>query len=104
MKPTPQELSLNQDGDLVIRWHDGATRVYKVTALRDSCTCASCREQRSTPATVGGLLPVLAPEDFGLKIVAMRPVGNYAYGITFSDGHDTGIYTLEHLYEFGAQP
>ena len=36
-----------------------------------------------------------------LKIIAMKPVGNYAYSIAFSDGHDTGIYTLELLQELG---
>ena len=92
VKPTPRDLSLNQDGDLVIDWQDGTTRVYKVTALRDSCPCATCREQRKAPA----------PSDaFGLKIAAMRPVGTYAYGIQFSDGHDSGIFTLEHLYALG---
>lgn len=36
-----------------------------------------------------------------LRIAAMKPVGNYAYSIDFSDGHDTGIYTLETLRELG---
>ena len=31
----------------------------------------------------------------------MKPVGNYAYSIDFSDGHDTGIFTLESLREPG---
>jgi DUF971 family protein len=31
----------------------------------------------------------------------MKPVGNYAYSIEFSDGHNTGIYTLESLREMG---
>jgi DUF971 family protein len=31
----------------------------------------------------------------------MTPVGNYAYGIAFSDGHDTGIYTVDYLRELG---
>jgi DUF971 family protein len=29
----------------------------------------------------------------------MKPVGQYAYSIAFTDGHDTGIYTLEYLRE-----
>jgi DUF971 family protein len=33
----------------------------------------------------------------------MKPVGNYAYAISFSDGHDTGIYTIEYLRELGDQ-
>jgi DUF971 family protein len=33
----------------------------------------------------------------------MKPIGNYAYGIEFSDGHDTGIYTFEYLRELGEE-
>ena len=36
-----------------------------------------------------------------LSIVGMQPVGNYAYTIAFSDGHDTGIYSFELLRELG---
>jgi DUF971 family protein len=31
----------------------------------------------------------------------MKPIGNYAYAIQFSDGHDTGIYTFELLRRLG---
>ena len=31
----------------------------------------------------------------------MQPTGRYAYSIHFSDGHDTGIFTLESLREMG---
>ena len=31
----------------------------------------------------------------------MRPVGNYAYNIAFSDGHNTGLYTFELLTALG---
>jgi DUF971 family protein len=47
-------------------------------------------------------LPIIsAAETEPLRITAMKPVGNYAYSIDFSDGHDTGIYTLESLRELG---
>lgn len=101
VKPSPRELSLTDDGDLLIVWSDESTRKYKVSVLRDNCPCATCREKRKTPAASESLLPVMAPEDFGLKITSMKPVGTYAYGIAFSDGHDSGIYTLEHLYNLG---
>ena len=39
--------------------------------------------------------------DSFVRIMGMKPVGNYAYGIEFSDGHDTGIYTFEYLRELG---
>jgi DUF971 family protein len=36
-----------------------------------------------------------------VTIVDIRPVGNYAICPTFSDGHNTGIYSWDVLYELG---
>lgn len=36
-----------------------------------------------------------------VEIAEIAPVGNYAISLTFSDGHDTGIYAWERLYNFG---
>jgi DUF971 family protein len=36
-----------------------------------------------------------------VNIEEIRPVGNYAVCLAFSDGHDTGIYTWDNLYELG---
>jgi DUF971 family protein len=47
-------------------------------------------------------LTVLSPaEARPLRPVGMKPVGNYAYGIAFSDGHSSGIYSLELLRALG---
>ncbi len=36
-------------------------------------------------------------------IDAIEPVGHYAVKPTFSDGHDTGLFTWDYLYRLGAQ-
>ncbi|HEX5784583.1 MAG TPA: DUF971 domain-containing protein [Burkholderiaceae bacterium] len=36
-----------------------------------------------------------------VDIVALEPVGNYAVQPTFSDGHDSGIFTWDLLYQLG---
>ncbi|MCY4610639.1 MAG: DUF971 domain-containing protein [Gammaproteobacteria bacterium] len=36
-----------------------------------------------------------------VAIDAIEPVGNYAVKLVFSDGHDTGIYSWDYLYELG---
>src|SRR5688572_30446412 len=36
-----------------------------------------------------------------VEILAVEPVGNYAVQFRFSDGHDTGIYSWELLYDYG---
>ncbi len=44
-----------------------------------------------------------AAEAQPLRVSGMRPVGNYAYGINFSDGHNTGIYSISYLREIGEE-
>jgi DUF971 family protein len=36
-----------------------------------------------------------------VNIDSIEPVGNYAIGIFFDDGHSTGIYSWDHLYHLG---
>jgi DUF971 family protein len=38
-----------------------------------------------------------------VEIVALEPVGHYAVQPTFSDGHESGIFTWDYLYRLGAQ-
>ena len=88
-----------------ITWSDGQVRRYTARELRDRCPCATCRERRAAPPPTqpgGGLLNILSPQEARpLAINGMQPVGSYAYQIDFSDGHNTGIYTLEHLRQLG---
>lgn len=98
----PTHLERDPEGNLVISWSDGARCICRLQRLRDACPCATCRERRQAPPPTRDLLPVIPLESTRpLNIVAMRPVGNYAYNITFSDGHDTGIFTLELLRSLG---
>ena len=38
-----------------------------------------------------------------VTLVALEPVGNYAVKPVFSDGHDTGIFSWDLLYELGSK-
>jgi DUF971 family protein len=102
MSSTPTKLELTPDNRLRITWSDSQIREYSFRELRDKCPCATCREKRNAPPASPFQLPILsAAEAQPLRIAGMKPVGNYAYSIDFSDGHDTGIYTLESLREMG---
>ena len=37
-----------------------------------------------------------------VEITAVEPVGNYAVQLTFDDGHRSGIYSWDYLYDLGA--
>jgi len=101
MQPKPTKLELVQTNRLRITWSDGQVREYAARELRDHCPCATCREKRKAPPSQ---LPIIsAAEAQPLGITRMNPVGNYAYSIEFSDGHNTGIYTLESLRALGTE-
>jgi DUF971 family protein len=38
-----------------------------------------------------------------VAISAIEPVGHYALRPSFSDGHDTGIYSWDYLYDLGVR-
>jgi ATP-binding protein involved in chromosome partitioning len=77
---------------LVLRWQDGHDQQIDVRDLRLACRCAACIDEMSGRA-------VLDPTMVPLNIVPTRiwSLGNYAIGVSFSDGHSSGIYTFGHL-------
>lgn len=102
MQLFPTALKLTDDRLLQIEWSDGTSRRYRIRQLRDACPCATCREKRNAPPPDPLSLPVLSKAELApLTIAGMKPVGNYAYTIAFSDGHDTGIFSFELLRELG---
>ena len=97
----PTKLERAGENQLLITWSDGERRQYRARELRDACPCATCRE-KAAHQEPPGLLPILTPQEAQpLKIAGMQPVGSYAYSISFTDGHDTGIYSMELLKSLG---
>ncbi len=105
MPDTLQPINLElRDGHLLIAWSDGQQRRYTFSELRNACPCATCREKRALPPAPAPLLPILTlAETRPLTLAGMTPVGSYAYKLDFSDGHDTGIFTLQFLRELGTE-
>ncbi|TWU22699.1 DUF971 domain-containing protein [Bythopirellula polymerisocia] len=101
MIPQPTELKLLNPDTLQIAWNDGLVGRITIRELRENCPCANCIEKRSKPEPIA-LLPILkAEETQPLRITKMDPQGRYAYAIDFSDGHNTGLFTLDLLRELG---
>ena len=104
MAAFPTRLEQIGDDRLRITWSDDTLREYVVRDLRNACPCATCREKRNAPPPPPNVLPVIPPgAGAPLTITSMRPAGSYAYNIAFSDGHNSGLYTLEVLRELGQQ-
>lgn len=101
-RDVPVRLSIDDQAWLIIEWSSSGKRRYSVRELREHCPCATCREKRQAEAQKKALFPILKPEELEpLRIHNMRPVGNYAYSIGFSDGHASGIFPLEMLLQLG---
>ena len=99
----PTELSTTENRELIIQWSDGVEQTIPFRTLRKNCQCAGCNEERIKPIKAPtSSLPVLsAAQARPLMIEKMHPVGNYAYNIHFSDGHQAGIFTFEMLRRIG---
>jgi DUF971 family protein len=95
-------VTVQREGDgLRIDWNDGSSTSATFRHLRMNCPCAGCQEERAKPPDP---FKVLKPNEVAAgppTPTAMQPVGHYAYQITWNDGHDTGIYTLETLRRLG---
>lgn len=103
---TPVSIDRVGETGIEIQWSDGSVSSWTVAQLRKACPCATCREKKAgaaadpPQATRSPTLPVLsAAEARPLRIESMRPVGQYAYSIEFSDGHSSGIFTFAMLHE-----
>ena len=78
--------------EVKILWENGHESIYAFRLLRQNCQCAMCVDERSGKLILDR--GSVAEDMEGLKVDL---VGNYALGITFGDGHSTGIFTFDHL-------
>jgi DUF971 family protein len=91
----PETLELTDDESVLqVVWDDGHTSRHRLDVLRAACPCARC--QGHAPEQSLNLKPEQFP---GIRLTDLAPVGRYAYNLAFSDGHNTGIYTLRFLRE-----
>ncbi|UJP03664.1 MAG: DUF971 domain-containing protein [Nitrosomonas sp.] len=93
--PYPTEIKLHQKSRILdIAFSDGKTFQFPCEFLR----------VYSPSAEVSGHGPgqeVLQTGKKMVSIVKIEPVGHYAIQLNFTDGHNTGLYSWDLLYNFG---
>ncbi len=96
-RPWPLELKLAKGGRaLNITFDDGQTFDLSAELLRVMTGSAQDRGHGSGPRP-----PVPGKAD--VAILGITPVGAYAIRLAFDDGHDTGLYSWDLLYDLGAR-
>jgi DUF971 family protein len=95
--PLPTEIKLHQLSRILeISFDDGKTFNLPCEFLRVYSPSAEVRGHGAGQETLQ-----VGKKNVGIK--AVEPVGNYAVQLAFSDGHNTGIYSWDLLYDYGAR-
>jgi len=93
--PRPTEIKLHQKSRVLeISFADGKTFSLPCEFLRAYSPSAEVRGH-------GPGEEVLQVGKKDVAITRVEPVGTYAVQLYFSDGHDTGIYSWDLLYDYG---
>jgi DUF971 family protein len=94
--PTPTEITVHQQSRVLeVAFADGARFRIPFELLRVYSPSAEVKGHGPGQETLQtGKREVL--------ITALAPVGHYAVQPQFSDGHDSGLFSWDYLYELGA--
>ena len=93
--PNPTEISLHRKSRVLeVAFDDGSRFNLPCEYLR---VCSPSAEVRGH----GPGQETLQVGKESVNIVEVEPVGNYAVCLHFDDGHDTGIYSWDLLYNMG---
>ena len=94
-KPKPVEISLHQKSHLLkISFDDGENFEMSYEYLRVNSPSAEVQGHGPGQGTLQ-----IGKEN--VMITSVEPVGSYAIQPVFDDGHDTGIYSWDTLYDLG---
>ena len=95
--PQPTEIKLHQKSRVLeIAFDDGKTFRLPYEFLRVHSPSAEVRGH-------GPGQEVLQAGKKDVDIARAEPVGSYAIQLCFSDGHETGIYSWDFLYQLGEE-
>ena len=95
-RPGPVEIRLlSEERMLCISFADG--RDFRLSAELLRVESPSAEVQGHGPDT-----KVLVPGKRHVAIIGVEPVGHYAVRLRFDDGHDSGLFSWEYLYNLGS--
>jgi DUF971 family protein len=93
----PTEIKLHQVSNILeVSFDDGST--FKLP-------CEYLRVYTPSAEAIGHApgQEILQVDKELVRIIEIKPIGNYAITPVFSDGHNSGIYTWDLLYKLGSE-
>ena len=95
--PVPQDITVHGASRVLeIAFSDGRTLRIPFELMRVYSPSAEVQGH-------GAGQEILQTGKRDVGIAALEPVGNYGIRPLFSDGHESGIYSWDYLYELGAR-
>lgn len=96
-RPWPTDLVFDREAKaLMIAFDDGETFEIPFELLRVESPSAENKGH-------GGNVPPPVTGKANVNVVRADAVGRYAVRISFDDGHDTGLYSWDLLYDLGRE-
>lgn len=92
----PLEIKLHQASKLL------EIKFSNLTECMLSCEFLRVHSPSAEVKGHGSGQEILQTHKENVTIESIEPVGQYAVKLVFSDGHNTGIYTWDYLYELAA--
>jgi len=89
----PVKIKVRDRKSIFIKWNDDSESDISAVYLRKYCPCATCLAEKERKGK--SYIPIY--NDNQVIISGVAQVGSYAIGISFRDGHNTGIYEYTFL-------
>jgi DUF971 family protein len=98
LRPWPTDLVFDRGAKVLrVAFDDGAKFEIPFELLRIESPSAENKGHGGAP------LPLVKGKA-NIGVVRAEPIGRYAVRIVFDDGHDSGLYTWDLLYDLGRNP
>ncbi len=94
MQITPIRIEPLSPIEIFVAWNTGEQFSLPYVEMRYYCPCAGCVDENTGQRTI--LRTSVAPD---IRPSSVQLVGRYAVQFSWSDGHQTGMYHYERLFE-----
>lgn len=94
LAPQPTRIDSFSPTEMLLAWNTQESFAVPYTEVRFECPCANCVDEHT-----GARILQREQIPAGIKPTGAQVVGRYAVALLWNDGHSTGIYHFDRLYE-----